>query len=132
MQQKLILVRGVPGSGKSTYAEQLPAILVEADQFFIDRWGNYQFDRRLLNDAHNWCQLEAKRLLLAGFDVVVANTFVKSWQMKFYIDLASDLNIELTVIEMTNYYQNQHNVPQLIIDKMASEFESYQGAVKVC
>lgn len=63
---------------------------------------------------------------------MVANTFVKSWQMKFYIDLASDLNIELTVIEMTNYYQNQHNVPQLIIDKMASEFESYQGAVKVC
>ncbi|MCV5737299.1 ATP-binding protein, partial [Escherichia coli] len=80
-KQTLTLVRGLPGSGKSTYAKTLDAVLVEADQFFINKNDTYQYDPALIKNAHAWCQLETKRLLRAEFDVVVANTFVKNWEM---------------------------------------------------
>ncbi len=82
-EETLTLVRGLPGTGKSTYAKTLDAILVEADQFFIDKNDNYQYDPALIKNAHAWCQLETKRLLRAGFDVVVANTFVKTGKCHF-------------------------------------------------
>lgn len=126
-QQKLTLVRGIPGSGKSTYAKslnfKLALTLVEADQFFIDQDGTYQYDNTLIKDAHNWCKLETKRLLKAGFDVVVANTFVKNWEMKFYKSLADDMRLKFEVIEMRGNYQNVHGVPDEVVARMASQFE---------
>lgn len=122
-QQKLTLVRGIPGSGKSTYAKSLNSKLVEADQFFIDQDGTYQYDNTLIKDAHNWCKLETKRLLKAGFDVVVANTFVKNWEMKFYKSLADDMRLKFEVIEMRGNYQNVHGVPDEVVARMASQFE---------
>ncbi len=47
-KQTLTLVRGLPGSGKSTYAKTLDAILVKADQFFIDKNDNYQYAPALI------------------------------------------------------------------------------------
>lgn len=99
-EQKLTLVRGIPGSGKSTHAKTLDAKLVEADQFFIDKDGLYQYDNAQIKNAHNWCKLETTRLLKAGFNVVVANTFVKNWEMKFYQNLANDMELAFEVIEM--------------------------------
>lgn len=122
-QQKLTLVRGIPGSGKSTYAKSLNSKLVEADQFFIDQDGTYQYDNTLIKDAHNWCKLETKRLFKAGFDVVVANTFVKNWEMKFYKSLADDMRLKFEVIEMRGNYQNVHGVPDEVVARMASQFE---------
>ncbi|WP_282175499.1 ATP-binding protein [Vibrio nereis] len=122
-QQKLTLVRGIPGSGKSTYAKSLNSKLIEADQFFIDQDGTYQYDNTLIKDAHSWCKLEAKRLLNAGFNVVVANTFVKNWEMKFYKSLADDMGLKFEVIEMRGNYQNVHDVPDEIVARMASQFE---------
>ncbi len=49
-KQTLTLVRGLPGSGKSTYAKTLNAVLVEADQFFIDSNDTYQFDPALIKN----------------------------------------------------------------------------------
>jgi predicted kinase len=123
-QQKLTLVRGIPGSGKSTYAKSLNSKLVETDQFFIDKDGTYQYENTLIKDAHNWCKLETKRLLKAGFNVVVANTFVKNWEMKFYKSLADDMGLDLEVIEMTGNYPNVHGVPDAIVARMASQFET--------
>jgi len=40
---KLILVRGLPGSGKSTFAKTFGCLHVEADMFYIVG-GKYRFD----------------------------------------------------------------------------------------
>ncbi|HCG6132057.1 MULTISPECIES: ATP-binding protein [Vibrio] len=128
-KQKLTLVRGLPGSGKSTYAKTLDAILVEADQFFIDKNDNYQYDPALIKTAHAWCQLETKRLLRAGFDVVVANTFVKNWEMSFYKSLADEVNVSFEVIEINGKYQNIHGVPDAVIARMRKQFEKLDPAL---
>ncbi|ELA8085001.1 TPA: ATP-binding protein [Vibrio vulnificus] len=128
-KQTLTLVRGLPGSGKSTYAKILDAILVEADQFFIDKNDNYQYDPALIKNAHAWCQLETKRLLRAGFDVVVANTFVKNWEMSFYKSLADEMNVLFEVIEINGKYQNIHGVPDAVIARMSKQFEKLNPAL---
>ena len=44
MEKILYIVRGIPGSGKSTFAKTLGGIHIEADQYFVDGDGNYNFD----------------------------------------------------------------------------------------
>lgn len=130
--QKLTLIRGVPGSGKTTFANTLTAtVVVEADQYFTDKDGAYQYENHRIKEAHNWCQLETKRLLKAGYNVAVANTFVKNWEMKFYKSLADDMGLAFEIIEMTGNYQNVHGVPDAIVKRMASQFETLAPSFSV-
>lgn len=122
-KQTLILVRGAPGSGKSTLAKKLSGKLVEADMFFIQANGDYTYRPDLIKSAHQWCQSETKKLLNQGFDVIVANTFIKKWELQFYLDLAQELKLELKVIEAKGRYQNIHGVPETIVKQMRNNFE---------
>jgi adenylate kinase family enzyme len=40
MEKILYIVRGIPGSGKSTFAKTLGGIHIEADQYFVDKIGS--------------------------------------------------------------------------------------------
>lgn len=56
----MIIMRGVPGAGKSTITEHLKRKLntdcvCSADQYFM-KDGDYQFDKKLIKDAHQYCQ----------------------------------------------------------------------------
>ena len=77
---ELVLIRGLPGAGKSTYAQKhFPGHKhLEADMYF-NRTGTYKFDPKKLNSAHTWCQGRTHRALSAGHDVVVTNTFTMEW-----------------------------------------------------
>ena len=41
--KKLIIIRGLPGSGKSTFAKSLNCTHFETDMYFTDSEGNYNF-----------------------------------------------------------------------------------------
>ena len=58
----LTLVRGLPGSGKSTFANTITNefSVCEADKFFYDKEGNYNFDATKLSQAHKWCRDEVE------------------------------------------------------------------------
>jgi predicted kinase len=121
--QTLHLIRGISGSGKSTYAESLEVKTVEADHFFMNQHGQYCYDHKYIRLAHDWCHLEARRLLKAGYDVAVANTFVKKWEMQFYLDLANELNIRVQIKICEGRFPNQHGVPPGAIKRMIDHFE---------
>jgi predicted kinase len=120
---KLILVRGIPGSGKSTVAKSLTGYShVEADMFWMED-GEYKFDATMLPQAHAWC-LRRTRDLLAdlGVDVVVSNTFTTVKELRPYFELAKELGIKVQVITCQSQFGNIHGVPEDTLAKMKARF----------
>ena len=117
---KLILVRGLPGSGKSTYAKTLGMIHFEADMYF-ERNGEYEYNPRELSKAHSWCQYKVKEYLDSGMNVVVSNTFTQLWEMDPYLEMGHDVE----VIEMTEMYGSIHNIPDDKLEAMRARWEEY-------
>lgn len=133
-KQKITLIRGIPGSGKTTMALEMDATLIEADQFFVHKDGKYHHDRRFIKDAHAWCQLEMKRLLLAGDDVVIANTFIKKWEIVGYLKAVQSLGLDLDieVLEARGEYANVHGVPEDIVCRMKEQYEEFALETLMC
>ena len=127
--KELFLLRGLPGSGKSTLAKMLVGDKEyrhkEADMYFIDEDGNYQFDVTSLRDAHAWCQEEVEFLMKYEHKVVVSNTFTQEWEMLPYYDLAKKYGYKVHSLICENRHGgvNEHNVPQETLEKMKQRFE---------
>jgi predicted kinase len=121
---KIILVRGLPGSGKSTYARRIAGlsglIHVEADMFFEARGG---FDPARLPEAHRWCQATTARCLAAGHSVVVANTFTQRWELAPYWAMAQDYGATVEEVVMRGAWGSIHNVPAATIAAMRARWE---------
>ncbi|MDG3085428.1 ATP-binding protein [Vibrio hannami] len=127
MAVQLILLRGLPGSGKSTLARELIKTLnaehYEADMYFEDKRGNYTYDASRVGDAHRWCQTCTEGALKRGVSVIVANTFVKQWEMEPYKKMASELGVQLSVRVCVGEYRNIHDVPNHVIENMRKNWE---------
>jgi hypothetical protein len=117
--RQVIILRGIPGSGKSHYARSLgitfrvprttgkidllriPAVVCSADDYFIDpRTGQYRFDRQRLGDAHRSCRAAFLDAVRAQEPlVVVDNTNSARWEYQQYFDLAQAYGYEVKIVE---------------------------------
>ena len=115
------MIRGLPGSGKSTMARALVCqgyIHFEADMYFEVN-GQYQYDASRIRDAHNWCQKMAREALAAGRRVVVSNTFTQLRELEPYLAMTRTVRI----IEARGTWQNVHGVPAEMLERMAQRWE---------
>lgn len=99
-----------------------PSMVIEADHYFYDDYGNYVFDADKLRQAHEWCQDYTRAGLENEFNMVVANTFTTLREMKEYYQMAKKLNVKFNVITCQGQFGNNHNVPQETLDKMEKRF----------
>ncbi|WP_163131700.1 AAA family ATPase [Agarivorans sp. Alg241-V36] len=120
---KLTLIRGLPGSGKSTLASTIDAVHLEADMYFVDKQGDYHYRADEIANAHRWCQQQTEYHLAKGSNVVVANTFVKQWEMQAYKELADKYQAALAVRVCSAAYPSIHGVSQGIIETMRANWE---------
>lgn len=122
----ITLVRGLPGSGKSTFAKLLAnarCVHLEADMFFELGDCGYQFDASKLKDAHAWCQHQVELAMADADDVVVSNTFVKRWEMQAYINLAMKYGYRVIEVTVNGNHGSIHNVPEATIERMRLSWE---------
>jgi len=128
--KELILLRGLPGSGKSTFAKMLVGdkdyCHKEADMYFVDRDGNYKFEPSKIKEAHIWCKMEIEFVMKYDHSpVVVSNTFTQEWEMDAYYELAAKYGYHVTSLIVENRHGgvNEHDVPEDKLDLMKNRFE---------
>jgi predicted kinase len=133
--RNLVLIRGLPGSGKSTFARQaledlshMNPVHWETDMFFETDEG-YVFDPKRLGEAHQWCQDHVRASLVNSKCVIVANTFSRVWEMQPYIDMAAEFKAHLLVAKLNTDFGNIHNVPESTIERMRDRWEDYPGEI---
>jgi len=130
----LFLVRGLPGSGKSTFATHIwnEYAVCEADKFFYDKEGNYNFDPSKIKDAHAWCKNEVETRMKDHQlnpqyypEIAVSNTFTQEWEMKDYYELAEKYGYKVVSLIVENRHggKNVHGVPEDKLEIMKKRFE---------
>lgn len=131
---RIVILRGLPGSGKSTYAQKLAngvegAVICSADDFHIDADGVYRFNRYNMRAAHEACFMKFKKAVDKGAPlVIVDNTNTQHWEFAKYLLP----NAEVFRIVRDNSWQfNVHDVPRATFEIMSERFEDFEGETLV-
>ncbi|XP_063980962.1 uncharacterized protein LOC135164494 [Diachasmimorpha longicaudata] len=139
----MVLLRGLPGSGKSFLARSLvstttgdnPAkYIFSADDYFVALGrGIYMYDPKRLSDAHTITQNRAHEALSQGkTPVIIDNTNTQAWEMRPYAAMAVEFGYIVEVLEPDTPWANKikelaqkntHGVPKDKIEQMLMRFE---------
>ena len=122
--KELILLRGLPGSGKSSLAKSFGGMHIEADMFFM-KDGEYKFDPTMLKHAHNWCQDVVEHWMNDDIQrIIISNTFTQEWEMDFYYKLAETYGyiVHSVIVENRHGGVNEHGVPAEKLEQMKNRF----------
>jgi predicted kinase len=125
MNKILYIVRGVPGSGKSTFAKSLGCPVFEADMFFM-KDGVYKFEADKLKMAHNWCAIQTQKAMVDDVPkIAVSNTFTQEWEMETYNKLAEENGYMVfsVIVENRHGGVNEHGVPEDKLQAMKDRFQ---------
>ncbi|XP_050005817.1 NEDD4-binding protein 2 isoform X3 [Alexandromys fortis] len=138
----LVLLRGLPGSGKSYLARTLQednpggVILSTDDYFYIN--GQYQFDVKYLGEAHEWNQNRAKEAFEKKVSpVIIDNTNLQAWEMKPYVALSQKHKYKVLFREPDTWWKfkpkelARRNIHGVSKEKIARMLEHYQRFVSV-
>jgi predicted kinase len=131
----MLILRGVSGSGKSTYAKKIQSetpgsIIVSADDYFAQLG---RFDGSKLSAAHTQCLNNAIKAMTENAPlVIIDNTNTQKWEYQKYIDAANKYgySVQQKMIgglskEDVELYseRNIHGVPRNTIERMVQRFE---------
>lgn len=136
--KKLIILRGIPGSGKTTRANELMQYYIkenktvshyEADMFFTKPDGTYDWKPNLVGVAHKWCQDKVRNALDNCDVVIVANTSLTTAEVDTYVEIGKAAGANIVIQRLTGNYQNVHKVPEETLQKMKEKLQDYPGEI---
>ncbi|KFQ85249.1 NEDD4-binding protein 2, partial [Phoenicopterus ruber ruber] len=135
--QVLVLLRGVPGSGKSYLARTLlednpGGIILSTDDYFY-KHGQYHYDPDCLGEAHDWNRKRAKEAFEMRISpIIIDNTNIQAWEMKPYVTLAQQFKYKVMFREPDTWWKfkpkelerrNIHGVSKEKIKRMLERYE---------
>ena len=124
---KVTILRGIPGSGKSTYAATIDdAVVVSADNYFA-RGGAYTFDASELGAAHAACLRAFLAYLQGGgwTHIVVDNTNTTVAEIAPYYALAEAYGADVEIVTLATdaidacTARGVHGVPRRVVMNIA-------------
>jgi len=144
----LIIISGLPGSGKSSLARRLApphAVCTTDDYEGLYTYSDDEYVRPVFHGgvkdekgipmivhAHDWNQAEARLLMEARVGtVVIPNTNTQRWEFEPYLLMAGEYNYSAMVISLFDggftdaelADQNGHGVPEDVIAGMRARYE---------
>jgi predicted kinase len=123
VKPKLLLLRGAPGSGKTTLAYTIFSKweIISADDYFVQPDGSFKFDSVLLSDAHDDCFDRTNKALSEGKDVVVDNCFRTMKELNRYNVFMSIADIR--VYRVVSQFNSDHKTSQRVMQKHLDNYE---------
>ncbi|XP_077467698.1 NEDD4-binding protein 2-like 2 [Stigmatopora argus] len=134
----LILMRGLPGSGKTTMARTLlpsgpSGLILSTDDYFVHNDG-YRYEPSLLGEAHVWNHRRASDAMHDGHSpIIIDNTNLQAWEMKPYVQMALQMGYRVDFCEPNTSWKydphelekrNKHGVTQEKIAQMLDRFSN--------
>ena len=137
----VIIMRGLPGSGKTTKARDIhetwtdgPSLIVSADDYFTcSKCTHYDFKPEIIGQAHTDCFRKALMFLQEYQKeqlplLIIDNTNIRAWEFQPYVALAGAFRqgVRTMLVECpidVSIERNTHGVPPEIVEKMSEAFE---------
>lgn len=141
-QKLLLILRGLPGSGKSTLSRVLlgqscDGVVLSTDDYFRQQFG-YSYNAAQLGDAHEWNHKRAKQAMEQGKSpVIIDNTNTQAWEMKPYVEVALEKGYRVEFHEPDTWWKfdpeelekrNKHGVTR---EKIAQMLERYEYQISI-
>jgi predicted kinase len=142
INRDLIILRGLPGSGKSSIAKILnKSSICSADDYFINKEGEYIFESEKLQKAHDYCYGQVEKYMNHDEHIIIVdNTNTRLVEYKKYVELAEVYEYNVIILEIfcsdkkeAEYFakRNSHQVPYKEVMKMLARWETDDSAILI-
>lgn len=132
--KRLIILRGLPGSGKTTFATFLKRSIQGSKEVCADDCWDYDytdpntpgFTKSGIEKAHTKCFETVEEYMNEKVEcIILHNTNTTEKEMYKYIQLANENNYQVVSLVVENRHESKsvHNVPEETLERMKNRFE---------
>ena len=122
----LHIVRGLPGSGKSTFAKSklfAGMIVIEQEQFWVNAEGEYKPDDKRLKDAYNYMLEMVEKTFSLHVNTVVTGHFLTNKSIAPLVKLCQKYRSNITIWRCVDRWPRIHGQSDATLQAMQAQFE---------
>ncbi|MCX6744743.1 MAG: AAA family ATPase [Candidatus Parcubacteria bacterium] len=135
MEKQIIIMRGLSGSGKSTYHKKYypEAVVCSADEFFITPTdGEYKHDPAMIGQAHQQCFAKFLNAVAEGQPVIVVdNTNIQRWEVSPYYmtGMVFGYQVLIVTIDCTPQTATQRGIHGTPIERNQQYYQNFESSL---